>query len=482
MADPAPDPLSLEELAEIDAAYEAVPSFADWPPNLARAELWDRAKRELDSLKIGALPDATLKAALETAIRAAAFDTGAIEGLYQTDRGLTMTVATQAASWQSELDSRAPDARLYFEAQLRAYELVMDVATHARPVTEVWIREIHEVLTTSQHVYTVHTSVGLQERPLPRGKYKTDPNHVRTAEGDVHAYAPVEATPVEMERLIREVASDEFRDAHPILQASYVHYCIAAIHPFADGNGRVARAISSTYLYRAATIPLLILVDQRLPYLNALEAADSGERRPFVHLVEEAARSALGMVSESLRTASAADPHETVNDLASLLTAQGGLTHQNLDTVAGNLSAEALGLLISSVPDLPPGVRRGQFTGNEGPMPPGFRPVQQGEAQSGRGVTFQSVAPAEWEARAGVRVFVSVSRDDAEAFTVVETTAAPDTDPETLTLALQDAYPELTVAARYRLEMFTQRLVGKALKALTVGVQESLSRSGYRFD
>jgi Fic family protein len=53
-----------------------------------------------------------------------------------------------------------------------------------------------------------------------------------------------------MARLVAELGSERFIKAHPIAQASYTHYCLAAIHPFADGNGRVARAVASTYLYR----------------------------------------------------------------------------------------------------------------------------------------------------------------------------------------------------------------------------------------
>jgi Fic family protein len=139
-----------------------------------RADLWGRLKTQLDTLKEETLPEGALDTAVRTAIRAAAFDTGAIEGLYKTDRGLTMTVATQAAAWQATVDEKAPDARAYFEAQLEAYELVFDVVTSARPVTEAWIRQLHEVLTGPQATYEVQTPVGPQLRALPRGRYKTD--------------------------------------------------------------------------------------------------------------------------------------------------------------------------------------------------------------------------------------------------------------------------------------------------------------------
>src|ERR1700678_815704 len=119
--------LSAQELAAIDATYTPIPDFAQWSQTVPRADLWDRAKAQLDGLKGEQLPEGALDTAVRTAVRAAAFDTGAIEGLYKTDRGLTMTVATQAATWQAEMEEKAPDARAYFEAQVEAYEMVLDV-------------------------------------------------------------------------------------------------------------------------------------------------------------------------------------------------------------------------------------------------------------------------------------------------------------------------------------------------------------------
>jgi hypothetical protein len=114
--------LSTEELTAIDASYAPFPAFAQWPTEVPHERVWDRQRTELTELGSGADP-AALRDAISTAMRAAAWDTGAIEGLYATDRGLTMSVATQATAWEDQVASRAPDARAFFEAQLAAYEL-----------------------------------------------------------------------------------------------------------------------------------------------------------------------------------------------------------------------------------------------------------------------------------------------------------------------------------------------------------------------
>src|SRR5439155_9702338 len=37
---------------------------------------------------------------------------------------------------------------------------------------------------------------------------------------------------------------------HPAIQAAWAHVALAAIHPFADGNGRAARVLASLAMYR----------------------------------------------------------------------------------------------------------------------------------------------------------------------------------------------------------------------------------------
>ncbi len=318
--------------------------------------------------------------AVTTVLRTAAFETGAIERLYETDRGVTFSVATQAAAWQSEVTARSADALKLFEARLAAYELVLDVATQDRPVPEVWIRQLHELLTRPQETYTVVTPVGVQERPLPKGEYKRDPNHVRLSNGGVHSYAPVDETASEMGRLVEELRSETFVQAHAFLQASYAHYCLVAIHAFADGNGRVARALASAYLYRAASIPLLVLADQRPEYFHVLEQADAGDRAPFVAFVGEEARSAISMIIDSLKSAIAPRPETSVTALKSLLMAQAGLTHQELGAVGSQLVGTIAAAIHDRLQqlDLPPGVSGSGTQGSSsqpGAQRAGFRPM-----------------------------------------------------------------------------------------------------------
>lgn len=60
---------------------------------------------------------------------------------------------------------------------------------------------------------------------------------------------PAVEVPYLMEDLILFMNSKEGREIHPVLRAGVVHYVLAAIHPFVEGNGRTARAFATIVLF-----------------------------------------------------------------------------------------------------------------------------------------------------------------------------------------------------------------------------------------
>jgi len=268
-------------------------------------------------------------------------DTGAIDGLYEVDRGFTFTVATQAAMWEAAVNEKGPEVRALIESQLEAYDFVLDMATRATPVTEAWIRALHARITAGQEFYMVQTEAGPQRQKLPHGEYKLLPNHVQRPDGKIHSYTPVDLTPAEMNRLVSELQSEAFLEAHPVLQASYAHYALTVVHPFADGNGRVARALASVFTYRSNRIPLLVLADTRAEYISVLEAADKGTYLPLVDFVAERGIDAILLVEQCLQAADSPQASGAVAAIEKLYTTRGGFTHDQVDQ-AGIAFFEAL--------------------------------------------------------------------------------------------------------------------------------------------
>jgi Fic family protein len=60
---------------------------------------------------------------------------------------------------------------------------------------------------------------------------------------------PMDFVPKELERLI-EFANDQKTFVHPVIKACILHYWIGFLHPFTDGNGRIARALFYWYLLK----------------------------------------------------------------------------------------------------------------------------------------------------------------------------------------------------------------------------------------
>lgn len=62
---------------------------------------------------------------------------------------------------------------------------------------------------------------------------------------------------------------------NPVIKAILAHYLFVTIHPYVDGNGRTARLLMNYFLLGSGYSWLTIRADQRAPYFNALETANT---------------------------------------------------------------------------------------------------------------------------------------------------------------------------------------------------------------
>jgi Fic family protein len=74
-------------------------------------------------------------------------------------------------------------------------------------------------------------------------------------------------------------------DAEPITLATWTHWCIARLHPFMDGNGRMARLWQDLILFGSNLTAAVIRQEERKEYYEALTSADDGNFNPLTQLV-----------------------------------------------------------------------------------------------------------------------------------------------------------------------------------------------------
>ena len=461
------------ELRALDAQYRPFPDFRSFSAAVELdTDLWERAAGGLEQKRADASAD--FDRAVEVALRAAAMDTGALEGEYTVDRGITMTVATQEEGWEEQVEARGERVRRLFEAQLRGYELAQDLAESEVPITEAWIRQLHAEVAKGIDTYWVLTPQGWQEQALPKGTYKHLPNHVLLQDGTKHAYAPVDRVPHEMQRLVAALRTPEFDQAHPALQAAYAQYALVVVHPFADLNGRAARALASTFLLQAQHIPLVVFADQRNEYLDALSAADRGNYQAFVDFI-------FDRVLDTVRTvADRRGPslEEGMSELRSVLQAQGGLSHGELEQVGVGLFSRLGSSVQTRINNLSlpkdvschyfDGVGSNSIVSNEV-----YRQFLQHNLGSSF-ILFSSESPA--GAHLECELHLLIAKDKAARYPFLLKRVDPlDEFPVRLT----DVYPKLSDALTQRIDVWVERMLAEGLRSLAQQAEQSLRKAGY---
>jgi Fic family protein len=144
------------------------------------------------------------------------------------------------------------------------------------PLTQNFIRTLHRTLLRED--YTVYRMLpgGVQTSyVIHAGQYKTRPNSVITRYGDRFEYASPEETPALMTDLVDWYNAAEKEGKYsPVELAALFHYRYIRIHPFEDGNGRIARLLINYILTRHDYPMIVVRSRTKSDYLEALHAAD----------------------------------------------------------------------------------------------------------------------------------------------------------------------------------------------------------------
>ncbi len=254
---------------------------------------------DLDSLKSawleakGKLAESSavnLKNFEERLARQWSIETGILERIYDLDRGTTRVLVEMgflADLVERSSTNRDPNELVeILRDHKAAVDLVQDYVANSRPLSVGLVNDLHAVLTKHQNtVDGVDQFNRTVSFPLKHGAFKELPNNPTRDDGSVHEYCPPVHVRSEMDNLVDWY--NEYGNVNPILVAAWLHHRFTQIHPYQDGNGRVARALANLVLVKSELFPVVINRDQRPQYIEALEDADAGNLKPLARLFAE---------------------------------------------------------------------------------------------------------------------------------------------------------------------------------------------------
>jgi len=184
-------------------------------------------------------------------------------------------------------DQTTGDHALREYEEMKAHDLaihhVRKLARDARDLSEADIRELNRIILKEPFWKEAITADGRPTRKqIVPGEYKTAPNNVRTATGELFRFEDPINVPIRMQELVGWLRN-ALKETKPQLDllAAKAHHEFVLIHPFDDGNGRVARLLMNYAVLRLGYLPVIIKSADKKNYLAALRKADAGDREPF---------------------------------------------------------------------------------------------------------------------------------------------------------------------------------------------------------
>ena len=188
-------------------------------------------------------------------------------------------------------------------------KMMEEQAASEYPLTETFIRQLHKtILREDYEVYRNLPGGQSFSYTVHAGIYKTRPNSVITRTDERFEYASPEETPSLMTDLVSWYREAEETGRYTLVElCALFHYRYIRIHPFEDGNGRIARLLVNFILARHNYPMIVVKSADKENYLNALSACDGfvgttpsdgahaeiEQIAPFVTYIEECMQRAL---------------------------------------------------------------------------------------------------------------------------------------------------------------------------------------------
>ncbi len=230
---------------------------------LIRSDLLGRIQRKKERLDTHRpLPESAARKLRDELRLLHTYHSNAIEGN-------TLTLQETKLVLEEGMTIGGKSVREHLEATnlAEAYDLIEAIAKEEREIEHATIQQIHEVVTRGIDV--------------DAGKYRVQNVRITGANKTPPDFSNVYHLIDDLIAFLK----DKDRKEHPIKTAAFLHHKLVEIHPFTDGNGRVARLLTNLYLMKRGYPPVVLRKEDRGKYYRFLSLADGGNLEPFANFI-----------------------------------------------------------------------------------------------------------------------------------------------------------------------------------------------------
>ena len=226
----------------------------------------EKKKKKLDSLR--PLPKDAVKRIIEDIRLRHTYHSDAIEGN-------TLTLQETKLVLEEGITIGGKPLKDHIEARndAEAFDVMIKLVNSKKKISQEIIQQIHEVVTK-----------GILKNP---GQYRTENVAITGAKIRPPSYLKIIKL---MDEYIQHI---EKQKLEPIKKTTFIHHEFVRIHPFIDGNGRVARLLTNFYLMKKGYPPIIIQKEDRKNYYVSLNKADLGNLSDFATFIARAVNESL---------------------------------------------------------------------------------------------------------------------------------------------------------------------------------------------
>ena len=246
---------------------------------LIRSDLLERIRHKKERLDAHRpLPESAVRKLRDELRLLHTYHSNAIEGN-------TLTLQETKLVLEEGITIGGKSLREHLEATnlAEAYDLIEAIAKEKREIDHTTIQQIHEVVVRGIRVeagkYRVH-NVRIT------GATKTPPDFSKVTRmmDDLIAFLNLN---------LNLNLQDKEKKEHPVKTTAFMHHKLVEIHPFTDGNGRVARLLTNLFLVKEGYPPIVLRKEERGKYYRFLRLADEGNLEPFANFIAKSVDESL---------------------------------------------------------------------------------------------------------------------------------------------------------------------------------------------